>query len=60
VVLGVVLGGPVLGRLFRFQFQLRDQTGWIRLALAGLVADLVLKWLLAPVWRHLLLRAAGW
>jgi hypothetical protein len=60
LVLGVVLGGPVLGRLFRFPFRLADHAGWLRLALAGLIVDAALKWLLAPSWRQLLRQAAGW
>jgi len=60
VTLGVVLAGPVLGRIFRFPYPLRDQTRWLWLAAAGLIADVFLKWLLAPWWRHLIAAAAGW
>ncbi|HEY7059174.1 MAG TPA: hypothetical protein VH458_21725 [Vicinamibacterales bacterium] len=60
VTLGVVLGGPVLGRLFRFEYRLGDQRRWIAWALAGLVADVVLKWALAPWWRGLIRAAVGW
>jgi len=60
VILGVVLAGPVLGRLFRFPYSLRDQQRWVALALAGLTADLALKWALAPAWRHVIRGAAGW
>jgi hypothetical protein len=60
VTLGVVLSGPVLGRLLRFDYRLRDQRRWIGLALAGLLADVVLKWALAPSWREMIRAAAGW
>jgi hypothetical protein len=60
VTLGVVLGGPVLSRVFGFEFRLRDQRGWILLAAAGLVVDVVLKWALAPSWRLFIKAAAGW
>ncbi len=60
VTLGVVLGGPVLSRLFRFEYRLRDQRRWLLLAGAGLVADVLLKWTLAPWWRLLIKSAAGW
>ena len=60
VTLGVVLAGPVLGRLFGFQYSLGQQRRWIGLALAGLVADVILKWALAPAWRDMIRHAAGW
>ena len=60
VVLGVVLGGPVLGRLFGFEYHLRDQRRWIALAVVGLAVDAMLKWALAPWWRGLIRGAAGW
>lgn len=60
VTLGVVLGAPVLARLFRFDYRLRDRRRWIGLAAAGLAADVALKWALAPAWRELLRGAAGW
>jgi hypothetical protein len=60
VALGVVLGGPVLARLFGFEFQLRAQRRWIALAGAGLAADIALKWALAPAWREMIRTAAGW
>jgi hypothetical protein len=59
VTLGVVLGGPVLGRLVGFDYQLGDQRDWLTWAFAGLAVDIVLKWLLAPWWRGLILSAAG-
>jgi hypothetical protein len=60
VTLGVVLGAPVLARLCRFEYRLRDRTRWIGLAAAGLAADVALKWALAPAWREMLRGAAGW
>jgi hypothetical protein len=60
VVLGVVLGGVMLGKLFGFTYPLRAQWRWLLLAACGLVADVVLKWALAPWWRTLIRSAAGW
>jgi hypothetical protein len=60
VTLGVVLGGPVLGKLVGFPFHLRAHTRWIALAAAGLAIDILLKWTLAPVWREMIRGAAGW
>jgi hypothetical protein len=60
VTLGVVLSGPVLGRLFGFSYRLSDQRRWIAAALAGLAMDVLLKWALAPGWRHMIRAAAGW
>jgi len=60
VTLGVVLGGPVLGRIFAFEYRLRAQRRWIALAGAALLADVVLKWALAPAWREMIRSAAGW
>lgn len=60
VTLGVVLGAPVLARLFGFKYRLRDRTRWIGLAAAGLALDVALKWALAPAWREMLRGAAGW
>jgi hypothetical protein len=54
VVIGVVLSGPLLGRLFRFEYRLGDERRWLILAAAGLIADVLLKWALAPWWRTLL------
>jgi hypothetical protein len=60
VTLGVVLAGPVLGRLLGFDYRLRDQRRWIALAGAALLTDVVLKWALAPSWREMIRSAAGW
>ena len=59
VVLGVVLSAPLLSRLFRFRV---DWPAARRLAAGagcGLIADVVLKTLLAPAWQRLLLRVLG-
>jgi hypothetical protein len=60
VTLGVVLSGPILGRLLGFEYRLRDQARWIGAALTGLVLDVVLKWGFAPAWREFIRTAAGW
>jgi hypothetical protein len=60
VTLGVVLSVPVLSRLGRFTIDLRAARPLVMFASAGLVVDVVLKWLLAPVWQRFLLRAVGW
>jgi hypothetical protein len=60
VTLGVVLSGSVLSRVAQFPYRLADQRRWIGLAACGLLLDIVMKWLLAPWWRHLLRAAAGW
>ena len=60
VILGVVLGGPLLGRLFTFPFALRAHARWLALAAGGLVLDILLKWTLAPAWREMIRNAAGW
>jgi hypothetical protein len=60
VTLGVVLAGPVLARLLRFEYRLRSQTHWIAAAGIGLSLDIVLKWALAPLWREMIRNAAGW
>ena len=60
VLLGVVLGGPVLSRLGRFPFRLRAHARVLALAAGGLLLDVVLKWLMAPVWSRLLRVVVGW
>lgn len=60
VTLGVVLGGPLLGRLLKFPFTLRAHTRWLALAGGGLLLDILLKWALAPAWREMIRGAAGW
>jgi hypothetical protein len=60
VILGVVLSMPVLSRLFRFTADWRAARSLIVVASSGLVADVLLKWLLAPAWQRLLVHAVGW
>ena len=60
VILGVVLSVPLLSRLGRFTIDRRATTPFVIAACAGLVADIVLKTLLAPAWQRLLLRVVGW
>jgi hypothetical protein len=60
VVIGVVLSMPLLSRLARFRADWKTGRTLLLVAAAGLVADVVLKTLLAPTWQRLLLRAAGW
>jgi hypothetical protein len=60
VTIGVILSAPVLGRVFRFQANWRAARTPLCWACAGLIADIVMKWLLAPAWQRLLLRVVGW
>lgn len=60
VTLGVVLSGPLLARVFRFRYDLRAARPLAAAAGIGLLADVILKWLLAPAWHRLLLRIVGW
>jgi hypothetical protein len=60
VVIGVVLSAPLLSRIGRFRVDWMTGRQLLRWAGAGLVADIVLKALLAPAWQRLLLRTVGW
>jgi hypothetical protein len=60
VVIGVVLSAPLLSRLARFRVDRTASRTLLIAAGAGLVADVVLKTLLAPAWQRLLLRTVGW
>jgi hypothetical protein len=60
VTLGVVLSTPLISRVGRFTIDLRAARPLAVMAFAGLVADIVLKTLLAPTWQRLLLRVVGW
>ena len=60
VVIGVVLSAPLLSRLGRWPVDRRAARALLLWAAAGLVADVVLKTLLAPAWQRLLLRIVGW
>lgn len=58
VVLGVLLAEPLLYRFDparRAAYRLRDRGPWLALAMAGLVADVLLKVWLAPLYRHWIL-----
>jgi len=60
VVLGVVLSMPVLSRLVGFGIDRPRARRLVIAASAGLLADVALKWLLAPAWQRLLVRVVGW
>ncbi len=60
VILGVVLAGPTAARLFRFRFRLRDHLPALTAGVAGLIADVVLKAVLAPWWQRMLRTLVGW
>ena len=60
VVIGVVLSVPLLSRIGRFQVDWALGRRLLIWAGVGLIADVVLKTLLAPAWQHLLLRVVGW
>jgi hypothetical protein len=60
VVIGVVLSAPLLGKIGRFRTEWKDGRRLLALAGTGLVADILLKTLLAPAWQRLLLRVIGW
>ena len=60
VVIGVVLSTPLLSRVGTFHVDRRAARTLLLGAAAGLVADIVLKTLLAPAWQRLLLRTVGW
>lgn len=60
VTIGVVLSAPLLSRLGRFSVDWAVARRLLAWAGGGLVADVVLKSLLAPTWQRLLLRVVGW
>lgn len=60
VVIGVVLSGPALGRLFAFRIDRDEARRLLMFGLAGLCVDVAMKALLAPAWQHLLLSVVGW
>ena len=60
VVIGVVLSAPLLSRLGKFRVDRAVARVLLIAAFAGLLADIVLKTLLAPAWQRLLLRVVGW
>ena len=60
VVIGVVLSMPVLSRVAKCQPDWRLGRTLLLCAATGLIADVVLKSLLAPAWQRLLLGVVGW
>jgi hypothetical protein len=60
VILGVVFSVPLLSRVTHVAIDRRTARPFVVAACAGLVADIVLKTLLAPAWQRLLLRIVGW
>jgi hypothetical protein len=60
VAIGVVLSAPLLSRIANFRVDRRAARRLLAWAGAGLVVDIVLKALLAPVWQRLLVRSVGW
>jgi len=59
VVLGVVLSAPLLSRLLRFRIDWAIGKRLLLWSCLGLIADIVLKALLAPAWQRLLIRTLG-
>jgi hypothetical protein len=60
VVIGVVLSVPLLSRMAGARVDRNLARRFLVIAAVGLIADVVLKALLAPMWHRLLLRATGW
>ena len=60
VIVGVVLSGVLLARVWRIPYSLFAERRWLAVGAALLVADVVLKWALAPAWATLLRGLAGW
>ncbi len=60
VTIGVILSGPLLSQFGAARLDWRAARPLLVWAGAGLVADVLLKWLLAPSWHRLLLRLVGW
>jgi hypothetical protein len=59
VVIGVVLSTPLLSRLGKFQVDRPTARTLLLIGASGLLADVVLKALLAPAWQRLLLRVVS-
>jgi hypothetical protein len=59
VVIGVVLSTPLLSRLGKFQVDRPTARTLLLIGAFGLLADVVLKALLAPAWQRLLLRVVS-
>jgi hypothetical protein len=60
VTLGVVLAAPLLSRVFAFPVNWQAARPLAAAAVAGLIADVLLKALLAPTWQRLLSSVVGW
>lgn len=60
VVIGVVLSVPLLSRIVGFTEDRTEHARLLTWAACGLGVDIVLKAVLAPAWRNLLLRVSGW
>jgi hypothetical protein len=60
VIIGVVLSVPLLSRLLKISVDRRLARTLLIGAGIGLIADIVLKALLAPAWQRLLFRIVGW
>jgi hypothetical protein len=60
VVIGVVLSLPLLSAVLRFSVDRRESRRLLTWAVCGLLVDIALKAVLAPAWRTMLLRVAGW
>jgi len=60
VAIGVVLSAPLLGRILKFSVDWRAAKSPLGWACAGLIVDVVMKWLLAPAWQQLLVHIVGW
>jgi len=60
VILGVVLSGVGLSRVWAFEYSLSSQRRWLTIGVALLGIDIALKWMLAPAWSRLLRGLAGW
>ena len=60
VTLGVVLSVPLLSKLFAVRIEWQLARRLAILSCLGLIADIVLKTLLATMWRRLLWEVLGW
>jgi hypothetical protein len=60
VVIGVVLATPLLSRIAAIRITWAVAQRYLLWASAGLLVDVLLKTLLAPIWQRLLLRSVGW
>ena len=56
VAIGVILSAPLLARVFGFRVNWAAARTPLIVACAGFIADMILKWLLAPAWQRILVR----